>query len=86
MQENAADQPAERRRHQPPELSVIVPVCNEHQLVGELLQRLAAAPIPSAREVEIIAGDVEHAHADLTSASDLLGYTPSMDLAGGLQR
>ena len=40
-----------------PRLSVVVPVYNERYLVAELLRRLAAAPIPSAREVEIIVVD-----------------------------
>ena len=40
-----------------PRLSVIVPVYNERYLVGELLRRLAAAPLSSASEVEILVVD-----------------------------
>ena len=41
----------------PPRLSVIVPVYNERHLVAEALRRVAAAPLPSVGEVEIIVVD-----------------------------
>jgi glycosyltransferase involved in cell wall biosynthesis/phospholipid N-methyltransferase len=57
MQPNAASDLRPALDEPAPKLSAIVPVYNERYLIAELLHRLAAAEIPSIRELEIIVVD-----------------------------
>jgi glycosyltransferase involved in cell wall biosynthesis len=57
MHESSAEPAGNRALDPAPKLSVIVPVYNERTLVSELLRRLAAAPIPSVGEIEILVVD-----------------------------
>jgi len=53
-------------------------------LVAEL-ERLLGRPL-SREHLPIQGGDVPHTHADNTLARDLLGWTPTMSIEGGLER
>ncbi|MDE3259254.1 MAG: SDR family oxidoreductase [Gemmatimonadota bacterium] len=49
------------------------------------LQQLTGSPVEVARQ-RIRAGDIRHSQADIGKARELLGYSPSVNVAEGLER